>query len=95
MTDAIFTRNKDHCHGRNPGDLLRVLSCEAGQVFRCQTRRPCRFTDGGLQFWVGLSGFRVFRQVAAGLDVFCNIRRCKSLLNVLPHAINLRNFEDA
>ena len=50
---------KINCYWSNPGDLLRVLSSEARQVCRCETERFCRFTDGGLQFWIGASGFRM------------------------------------
>src|SRR5438552_3956087 len=90
MADAIFTGHKDHCHWRNPGDLLRVLSSEAGQVCGGETERFCRFADGGLQVCIDVSRFRVIQQVATGLDVFRFIHLCESLLNVLPHAINRR-----
>ena len=89
MADAIFTGHKDHCHWRNPGDLLRVLSSEAGQVCGGETERFCRFADGGLRVCIGVSRFRVIQQVATGLDVFRFIHLCESVLNVLPHAINL------
>ena len=44
--------------------------------------------DGGLQVWVGASGFRVIQQGAAGLDALCLIGLYESLLNVFPHANN-------
>src|SRR5436309_15806076 len=44
--------------------------------------------DGGLQVWVGASGFRVIQQGAAGPDALCLIGLYESLLNVFPHANN-------
>src|SRR5438477_583293 len=73
---------------------IRAISCAScpARLGRSVVARPsdfAAFADGGLQVCIGVSRFRVIQQVATGLDVFRFIHLCESLLNVLPHAINL------
>src|SRR5205809_3392846 len=95
VADALFAGDKDHRHWRDPGDLLRVVPSEAGQVCRGEAERLRHFAESGLQTWVCAGRFRVIQQAASGLDVFLLVRLCEPLLDVLPHAVNLCTVEVA